>query len=364
MGRRAILPMTDGVPGPERSGGPPLILALDRAALAANWHALDALSGKARAGAAVKADGYGLGARAIVSILAKAGCRDFFVATWAEAAELTDIIGDASLSVLNGVRTEDMAAATAAPANCRPVLSSIAQAQRWRATGRPCDVMINSGMNRLGIDPEEALVYDWSGFDIVTLLSHLASADEDSAQNCEQLAQFCAVTDHITHRELSLANSAGIALGPDYHFDLTRPGLSLYGGVQRSELHSHIQQVVYPRAQILQRRRLAAGAKIGYNATFTAPQPMCVAIVAIGYADGYGRVFSNCGAFAHDNRSLPVLGRVSMDLVILDIGAAPELDEGDWVDLPFDLPALSAQSDLSQYELLTGWGRRAERIWR
>jgi alanine racemase len=356
--------MTDGVPGQERSGGPPLILALDRAALAANWYALNAMSGRARAGAAVKADGYGLGARAVVPILAQAGCRDFYVATWAEAAELTDIIGDASLSVLNGVRAADMAAAVAAPANCRPVLSSIAQAQRWRETKRPCDVMINSGMNRLGIDPEEALAFDWSGFDIATLMSHLASADEDCSQNREQLTQFHAVTDHIPHRERSLANSAGIALGPDYHFDLTRPGLSLYGGVPRSELNGHIQQLTHPRAQILQRRSLTAGAKIGYNSTFTAPQPMLIAIVAIGYADGYGRVFSNCGQFTHAGRPLPVLGRVSMDLVILDINTAPELDEGDWVELPFSLPTLSEQSGLSQYELLTGWGRRAERIWR
>jgi alanine racemase len=167
----------------------------------------------------------------------------------------------------------------------------------------------------------------------------------------------------VAHRRLSLANSAGICLGPDYAFGLTRPGIALYGGVPRREAAGEIRQIVCVEAQILQRKRIEAGETVGYNATFTAEQPAELAIINIGYADGYLRGFSNSGRAFADKTGLPVAGRVSMDLTAIIVDAAPELDEGDWVALDYDLPSAAAASGLSQYELLTTLGRRFDRTW-
>lgn len=333
----------------------PLRLCLDGDALASNWRWLQLQSGAAACGAAVKANGYGLGAVEVATRLAAAGCRDFFVATWAEAAEIEAILPpDAQLSVLHGVRDEDMAVALASRA--RPVLNTAAQVSRWRPTGRPCDVMIDTGMNRLGLAPGD----DLSGLQIETLMSHLASADEDVAQNAAQRAAFVAAAKGVAARRLSLANSAGICLGADYHFGLTRPGLALYGGIPRPEAEASLLPVVGLEVQVLQRRRVTAGQSVGYNATFTADRTLEVAIVHLGYADGYLRAFSGTGSAAAGAYS--VIGRVSMDLVALDVTAAP-VNEGDWVAMDFGLSAAAAQSGLSPYELLTLLGRRYERRW-
>lgn len=333
----------------------PLRLCLDGDALASNWRWLQLQSGAAACGAAVKANGYGLGAVEVATRLAAAGCRDFFVATWAEAAEIEAILPpDAQLSVLHGVRDEDMAVALASRA--RPVLNTAAQVSRWRPTGRPCDVMIDTGMNRLGLAPGD----DLSGLQIETLMSHLASADEDVAQNAAQRAAFVAAAKGVAARRLSLANSAGICLGADYHFGLTRPGLALYGGIPRPEAEAGLLPVVGLEVQVLQRRRVTAGQSVGYNATFTADRTLEVAIVHLGYADGYLRAFSGTGSAAAGAYS--VIGRVSMDLVALDVTAAP-VNEGDWVAMDFGLSAAAAQSGLSPYELLTLLGRRYERRW-
>jgi alanine racemase len=162
-------------------------------------------------------------------------------------------------------------------------------------------------------------------------------------------------------RRLSLANSAGIALGPDYAFDLTRPGLALYGGVPRPELAGTIVQVAHPEAQVLQRRTVRAGETVGYNATWTAPADTEVAILNYGYADGYFRGFSGRGAALFGDTALPLLGRVSMDLIAIDV-TGHDVAEGDWLTIDFDLPRAAAQSGMSQYELLTGLGDRFERI--
>lgn len=335
---------------------------LDSAALVSNWRALNTLSGAAQAGAAVKANGYGLGAVGAATRLADAGCPHFFVAHWREASELARHIPANRISVLNGVLPDDRPLATSLGA--RPVLNSARQIQLWQSWGGgACDVMLDTGMNRLGV-----AAADWSadlvaGLDLHVLMSHLASADTDVAQNAAQRDAFLAMSGDIRCRARSLANSAGIALGPDYHFDMTRPGLALYGGVARPELAPHIRQVAQPQAQILQVRALQAGDKLGYNALFEADRAMTAAIVAIGYADGYLRSFTNTGQCRADDVALPVLGRVSMDLTIIDISAAPHLQEGDWVDVDYDLARASAQSGLSPYELLTGMGQRMQRIW-
>ena len=340
----------------------PLRLILDGDALAANWRWLAARSEGASCGAAVKADGYGLGARAVVERLAAAGCRDFFVATWAEAEALAPWPEELALSVLHGAGAADMPAALASPA--RPVLSTPDQVSRWLETGRPADVMVDTGINRLGLAPADVKAGLLDGLAVETLMSHLACADEDVAMNATQRQMFAALGEGVEASRLSLANSAGICLGADYAFDLTRPGLALYGGVPRREARGHIRQVARVEAQIVQRRRIGSGDSVGYNATFVADRPHELAILNIGYGDGYLRGFSGTGRARIAGKFAPVVGRVSMDLTAIRVDEAPELVEGDWVELDYDLPDAAAQSGLTQYELLTTLGSRFERIWR
>jgi alanine racemase len=339
----------------------PMRLTVDGSALQANWRWLKDRAG-VPAGAAIKADGYGLGARETMAALHEAGCRTFFVSTWAEAAELGEVPGDCELIVLHGVGPDDVEAAQTAVA--RPVLNTIEQVQRWTeiAPGHACDVMIDTGINRLGIRADEMSVLD--GLTIETLHSHLACADEDHALNAIQLERFRAVVAQIPAKRYSLSNSAGICLGRDYSFDLVRPGLALYGGVPRAEAEGNIRQVVRVEAQIVQRRLIRAGETCGYGATFTAQEDTQAAILNIGYADGYLRGFSSRGSAFAGEFALPVLGRVSMDLIAVGCHAAPGLKEGEWVEIDYDLPSASKQSGLSQYELLTVLGSRFERVWR
>ena len=336
----------------------PLRLRIDRDALVSNWQALDRLSGTAACGAAVKANGYGLGATLVAETLAKAGCRDFFVANWAEALALAPL--GLTVSVLHGLRAEDLPAAKAGFA--RPVLSTPEQIARWRDSGGGlCDVMVDTGMNRLGVSVQAVRDGLLDGLAIETLISHLACADEDVAMNERQRAAFASLTGRTAARRMSLANSAGIGLGADYRFDLTRPGLALYGGIPRRDMAGHLRQVAYPEAQILQRRQVPAGETVGYNATWTAPADTEVAILNLGYADGYRRALSGLGAAVADGVRLPVLGRVSMDLIAVDVTARPDLAEGDWLAMDYDLAAASAASGVSQYELLTGLAQRFAR---
>jgi alanine racemase len=364
----------------------PLRLRLDSDALAANWHWLAHRGGGAACGAAVKADGYGLGAREAVKRLQAAGCRDFFVATWAEAEALMPWPSDLELSVLHGAGPDDMAAALKSPA--RPVLNSAAQVARWRETGRPCDVMVDTGMNRLGLTPQEARSGLLDGLRVETLMSHLACADEpDHAMNERQLSLFRALRQDVPARRYSLANSAGICLGTKYCFGLTRPGLALYGGIPvagDAAQEQAIRPVVRIEAQVLQVREVPAGGTIGYGATFTAPAPMRIAILNIGYADGYLRLLAEAGHALAGDRLCPILGRISMDLMAVEIpdggpvkriridgsggvlatdGELPAVavGEGDWLELGFNLAALAGP--VSQYELLTGLGSRFERRW-
>lgn len=335
----------------------PLRLTIDLDALAHNWRWFARASAPAACGAAVKADGYGVGAREVVTRLASEGCRDFFVATWAEAAELPSLPEDANLRVMHGVLPDDLPFAR--ESHALPVLSSTAQVARWReaAPGQPCDVMIDTGMNRLGLRPDGTAVLD--GLSIDTLHSHLACADEpDHPMNRAQLDAFRAVD--VPARRRALANSAGVCLGTDYHFDLTRPGLGLYGGVPHPAAEGQLRQVVRAEAQVVQSRILKAGDSIGYNATFVAPQDIDVAILNLGYADGYLRAFSGAGQALVGGRPCPVLGRVSMDLTAVDATGAG-LKEGDWVEVDLDLPRASSVSGLSQYELLTCLGARYHR---
>lgn len=336
---------------------PTLRLRIDADALASNWRALDAMSRPGRAGAAIKADCYGLGIDRCLPVLREAGARDFFVAHWQEVPAALRHIPAERLSVLHGpLDAREVAFARAS--GVRPVINSLRQARLWTESGGgPCDLMVDTGINRLGLSPSEIGDPVVAALEVQTLMSHLACADEDSAMNVRQLSVFQDIVAQIPHHEASLANSAGIALGADYAFDLTRPGISLYGGVQRSEQADAIRQVAFPEAALISVRTIEAGESVGYNATFTAPTPMRVGVVSLGYADGILRCW-NGAAFASQGRALPILGKVSMDMIVIDLDAAPELAEGDWVELPYDLADAARQTSLGQYELLTLLGNR------
>lgn len=344
--------MTDAAPPPS------LRLTVDTDALAANWRALNRLSGRAKAGAAVKADCYGLGVDVCVPVLRDAGCETFFVAHWSEVADVIAHVPAAQVAVLHGVLSEEECAYARAT-GAVPVINSLEQAALWTATGGgTCHLMVDTGINRLGIAPDQGNDSRIASLDIDILMSHLASADETTAMNRMQAELLQEAADSIAHRRLSLANSAGIAMGSAFALDVTRPGLALYGGIPRSELAAHIQPVARIEARLLQCRNLAPGDGVGYNATFIANTHMRVGTVAIGYADGFLRARGPGNALFHHGRRLPILGKVSMDMVVVDLAAAPDCSTGDWLAVPWDVNDAAQQNGLSPYEMLTVIGRR------
>ncbi len=352
--------MTSAVPVPES----PLRLRIDGAALVHNWRWLRDLGGDAACGAAVKADGYGIGAMEVVRHLSAAGCREFFVSSWTELAALGDMPAGCDVAVFHGVRPADMAVATASAA--RPVLNSPEQIALWRQAGadRPCDIMIDIGMNRLGLTPDDVRAGVCAGLNVETAMGHFSSADDDDARTASEMQLFAALVPTIGARRQSIANSAGIcAGGARYALDLTRPGLSLYGGVPRGEADGNIQQVAFPEAEVVQCRKLRAGEGVGYNHQWHAPHDCRIAILHIGYADGYVRGFTNRGHAHLDGAMLPVVGRVSMDLTAVMLPDDVDASAGDWVAMGFNLPEAAVASGQSQYELLTWLGRRLSRYW-
>ena len=345
----------------------PLRLRIDGEALVGNWRWLAAKSAGAACGAAVKANGYGIGAVETVKRLADAGGRDEEVAAWAEAEALMPWPQGLALSVLHGVGPDDMPGSLASPA--KPVLNTPAQAARWLESGGGlCDLMVDTGMNRLGMTASEAGAAIDAGLCVETLMSHLACADEpDHAMNARQLQEFDGICRSVKAKRYSLANSAGICLGKAYAFDLTRPGLALYGGVPvpaDAEQAATISAVAVIEAQLVQVRDVSAGESVGYGATFVASSPRTVGILNIGYADGYLRSLGLGGSVRLGGRAFPVIGRVSMDLITVDLSESGQaIDEGTWFQVDFDLPDAAARSGLSQYELLTTLGHRYERLW-
>lgn len=341
---------------------PTLRLSVDAQALAHNWDALDRLSGDARAGAAVKANCYGLGVDTCVPTLRDAGCESFFVAHWTEAQAVIAHVPARHVAVLHGpMRADELAYAKAT--GVLPVINSLAQARRWTQggggqSGELCHLMVDTGINRLGVALRELNDPAIAALRVDTLMSHLANADEDSPTNARQLDAFRSSLAMVPHKRASLANSAGIALGQDYAFDLTRPGLSLYGGVPRTELSQDIRQVAHLEAAIMQIRTLKPGDAVGYNGEFVASKEIRVGTVSLGYADGFLRSRGPGNALIFGEAQLPILGKVSMDMVVVDLSAAPHTAEGDWLQVPFDLPHAAQQSALSQYELLTVLGSR------
>lgn len=343
---------------------PPLSarLTVDTAALVRNWRVFRDAGAPAECGAAIKADGYGLGAAEAALSLVAAGCRDLFVAHWAEAAALPQLPRDVRVAVLHGACTDEMPAALASRAV--PVLVSPAQVRAWRETGRACDVMVDTGLNRLGLSADDAVSGLLDGLQIDTLHSHLACAEDASHPlNQIQRTRFAALAEQIPARRYSLANSGGVGLGADFHFDLTRIGIGLYGGGAAPD-GTRLSAVASISARVLQRRDVPAGDSVGYGATFVAQRPTRLAVVALGYADGYARSLSNSGSARIGGSVAPVAGRVAMDLTAFDITDAPPVAEGDWLDIEFDLAATARAAGRSEYELLTSLGHRYARIYR
>jgi alanine racemase len=340
---------------------PSLRLTVDTEALTANWQTLDALSGAGTAGAAVKADCYGLGVDTCVPVLRDAGCENFFVAHWSEVAAVARHVPGRQIAVLHGPL--DMAdCAYAQATGVVPVINSLEQAELWSASGGGlCHLMVDTGINRLGIALAEAADPRIAALQVDILMSHLASADEKTSLNGRQAGLLGEAANAIPHRRVSLANSAGIALGADFAFDLTRPGLALYGGVPRAELAAAIRPVVQVEARLLQCRNIAPGEGIGYNSAFIASTPMRVGTVSIGYADGFLRSRGPGNALRHSGRALPILGKVSMDMVVVDLATAPDLQAGDWLQVPWNIADAAQQNALSPYEMLTVMGRRLRR---
>ncbi|WP_246206360.1 alanine racemase [Propylenella binzhouense] len=346
-------------------------LTIDLDALVRNWRRLAGRTAPAECAAVVKADAYGIGVSHAVPPLVSAGCRTFFVALPEEGARLRAFAPEAAIYVLNGFFPD--AAALFGGAALRPVLGHRTELEAWAARGGgPAALHVDTGMNRLGFRPEEAeaLPADLvarAGIDLV--ITHMACADEpDHPLNAAQLARFRALPAQLSGVRRSLANSAAIDLGRAYHFDLVRPGIALYGGGCRPGGRS--ETVVTAEARILQVRAAPAGETVGYGATEKLARDTRIAILSAGYADGYprsaGRGALPPAAVAIGGRAVPILGRISMDLIAADITGLPSgaIRPGDWAELfgptiPIDEAA--AASGTIAYELLTGLSRRAAR---
>ncbi len=307
--------------------------------------------------AVVKADGYGLGAETVSRALAEAGARVFFTATSEEALAVRKALGEGpQVFVLNGVTPEDVK--NFAAAKLIPVLNSLAQIKLWDARG-PAGLHIDTGMNRLGIGPEELTqtMVALKDTSLALVMSHLACAsDVKHEKNAVQLKRFVDAATLFPKAPLSLAATSGALIGPDYHFDLIRPGVGLYGSGALDADNPQLSTAAIVGAPLLQVRDVEAGETFGYGATFTAPQKMRSATVALGYADGYLRSLSGRGYGWLGGAKRPILGRVSMDLIILDVTGCADAQPGAMVEflgpnVPLD--DIARLAGTAPYEILT-----------
>ena len=354
------------------------LLTIDLAALADNWRLLAARVAPARVAAVVKADAYGLGAVPVVRALQAAGARDFFVAHAREAAEIAPVVGAGSrVWALNGVVPGGEAELLASGAI--PVLNAREQLDRWRAFGAargvvlPAALQFDSGMSRLGMPPEEvaALAADsaaLAGIDLRLVMSHLACADDPaSPDNAAQFARFAAMAARFPGVPRGLDNSGGAFLDHD-HGDVIRAGLALYGGAPQGDAANPMRPVVRLDAPIAQVRTIAPGTGVGYGLTFRAERLTRVATVPVGYADGWPRALGNCGAAFIAGQRVPVIGRVSMDSLCLDVTGVDDrwLFPGARVELlgPHQtIEDVARDAGTIAYEILTRLGHRYRRVW-
>lgn len=334
-------------------------LTIDLDAIAANWRALDAMSApEVQTAAVVKAGAYGLGLDRVARALAAAGARRFFVAVAEEGVELRRVLGPGpEIAIFSGHMAGD--SNMLRDLELVPMLNSLEQMTRHfeALPGHPFGVQLDTGMNRLGLEPGE-----WQAAAPLVLaqgpnllMSHLACADEpDHAMNPAQLAEFVDMTEG-TGIPRSLAATGGILLGPEYHFDLTRPGIGLYGGLPFAQA----RPVVALDLPVVQLREIAAGESVGYGQGFVAEAPMRVATVSGGYADGLSRALSNRANLYHGAVPCPILGRVSMDLIGVDVTHLEEPPASLAVLGPAQgVDDLAAAAGTIGYEVLTGLGPR------
>ncbi|MBB1490146.1 alanine racemase [Paracoccus sp. MC1854] len=352
------------------------VLEIDLSAIRHNYRTLRAMVGGTCA-AVVKADAYGLGAAAVAQVLYAEGARQFFVAHLDEALALRPALpAGAEVFILNGLPPG--AEADCAASGLIPVLNSAAQIDAWaglaRLQGRPllAVVQVDSGMSRMGLPEDEleavtATPERLEGITLRLVMSHLACAErQDHAMNRTQLAGFEAARRRLPAAPGSFANSSGIFLGSDFHFDLARPGAALYGIAPVANAPNPMRPVVRLRGRIVQIRDIPAGAQVGYGASWTAERPGRIATVSVGYADGYLRSLSHRAVAHVGEMPVPLVGVVSMDSITLDVTGAPAAVPGGFVDLigphnPVDAVATAAST--IGYEVLTSLGSRYARAY-
>lgn len=337
-------------------------LTIDLSAIAANWRALDALS-SGETGAVVKADAYGLGVAQVGPVLARAGARSFFVALAHEAIALREALGPGpAIWVFSGLMPGQ--AETLRAANAWPLLNSQAQIAAFREAfpGAPCGLQLDSGMNRLGLEPEDLAALDLSDLDLRLAISHLACADTPAhPQNAAQLAAFRQMTSGLGEVPLSLAATGGTMMGPDYHFNLTRPGVGLFGGLP----FKGARPVVSLDLPVIQVRNVHPGESVGYGATYVADTPRRIATLAAGYADGLHRALGRGVGYWAGDVPCPSVGRVSMDLVTVDVSHLDEVpDSLQLLGLHQDIDAVAEAAGTIGYEVLTSLGPRFDRVYK
>lgn len=355
------------------------ILTINLAALRANYKIIADKISPTKAAAVVKADAYGLGIDKVAPQFYAAGCRDFFVAHLSEALKLQPHIGkDATIYILNGLQpqTEEVCAAH----NIVPVLNSLEQLRNWTALAKaqnrtlPALLQIDTGMSRLGLSEQElqGLVADLSlldGTDIKFIISHLASGDNmQSPQNKAQLERMQAALKLLPKHAVAFSNSGGTFMDNSYHYDLARPGIALYGGAAQENLPNPMQPVVSLQARVIQCRTVPTKTLVGYGGSYETKAETRIATIAVGYADGWLRHLSNKGAAFYGDVRLPIIGRVSMDSITLDVSALPEgtLQLGSLVELigPHQtLEQVAQDAGTIAYEILTSLGNRYHRIY-
>ena len=360
------------------------ILTIDLGALAANYRLLRERAKGAECAAVVKADAYGLGLEPVARTLAAAGCRQYFVAQLGEGMALRRILGDrgedggggAAIYVLNGFEAGTEAAF--AEAALIPVLNALGEIDAWAAvaanagSAREGVINIDTGMARLGLTETDidALAADparLAGIDITLVMSHLACAyDRDNPLNRTQRDSFDAARARLPPAKASLASSSAIFLGREYHFDLVRPGAAIFGLAPLARTANPMAQVVRLQGKILQVRVVDSGRTVGYGATHRVTRRSRIATVAVGYGDGYLRALSNRAIGFIGGVKVPVVGRVSMDLITFDVTDIPEsaCRAGDYIDLISEhhgADQLAAEGGTIGYEILTSLGHRYHR---
>lgn len=344
---------------------------IDLAALARNYSRLSEAAAPGACGAVVKANAYGLGAEPICEALYANGCRHFFVATINEALQLRELRSDIEILVLNGLQS--LSNEVFSDAGLIPVLNSRRELSQWGSAG-PAAVHLDTGMSRLGLSADDVGALKLEAdraprIDARYVMTHLACADEPGhALNAVQIESFNELRTLWPDARTSIGNSAGTFLGGDFKSDLARPGIALYGGNPFHREASPVESVVTVRARILQLRDISPGTSVGYGASFVAETGLRIATVALGYADGYLRSLGNCGIGEVSGRRVPVIGRVSMDFVCLDVSEIPReaVREGDWATLiggSVTIDEVAALAGTISYELLTALGDRLERVY-